>query len=64
LENAAGIFGAGTVESATDRERIRELHAKIGELTVERDFSYGPLLVNKQIDAHRGATIWDLLTNE
>src|SRR5271155_29487 len=38
LENAAGIFGAGTVESATDRERIRELHAKIGELTVERDF--------------------------
>ncbi len=38
LENAAGIFGAGAVESATDRERIRELHAKIGELTVERDF--------------------------
>jgi len=31
LENAAGIFGAGAVESATDRERI-------GELTVERDF--------------------------
>jgi transposase-like protein len=38
LENAAGIFGAGVVENATDRERIRELHAKIGELTVERDF--------------------------
>jgi transposase len=38
LENAAGIFGAGAVASATDRERIRELHAKIGELTVERDF--------------------------
>ena len=57
LENAAGIFGAGALESATDRERIRELHAKIGELTVERDFSYGPLLVNKQIDDRRGATI-------
>jgi transposase len=41
LENAAGIFGAGVVEGAADRERIRELHAKIGELTVERDFSYG-----------------------
>jgi transposase-like protein len=33
LENAAGIFGAGVVEGAPDRERIRELHAKIGELT-------------------------------
>ena len=38
LEQAAGIFGADAVESAVDRERIRELHAKIGELTVERDF--------------------------
>jgi transposase len=38
LESAAGIFGADAVESATDHERIRELHAKIGELTVERDF--------------------------
>ena len=37
LQNAAGIFGAGVIDGA-DRERIRELHAKIGELTVERDF--------------------------
>jgi transposase len=29
LENAVGIFGAGVVEGAADRERIRELHAKI-----------------------------------
>ena len=37
LENAASIFGGEAL--ATDgRERIRELHAKIGELTVERDF--------------------------
>jgi transposase-like protein len=57
LENAAGIFGAGVVEGAADRERIRELHAKIGELTVERDFSYGPLPVNKQMGTHRGTTI-------
>jgi hypothetical protein len=27
-------------------------------------FSYGPLLVNKQIDAHRGCHDPDLLTNE
>lgn len=38
LENAAGIFGCGAIESTVDRERIKELHAKIGELTVERDF--------------------------
>ena len=38
LENAATIFGAGVGEAAADRDQIRELHAKIGELTVERDF--------------------------
>ena len=34
LENAATIFGAGLEEAAADRDQIRELHAKIGELTV------------------------------
>ena len=38
LENAAGIFGPGTGEGTIDRERIKELHEKIGQLTVERDF--------------------------
>lgn len=37
LENAAGIFG-GEVRAEDGKERIRELHEKIGELTVERDF--------------------------
>jgi transposase len=42
LEKAAGIFGGDAL--ATDgRERIRELHEKIGELTVERDFLEGAL---------------------
>jgi transposase len=36
LENATAIFG-GEAVAADERERIRELHAKIGELTVERD---------------------------
>ena len=56
LANAAAIFG-GDVLAADGKERIRELQAKIGELTMENSFSYGPLLVNKQIDAHRGNTI-------
>jgi len=42
LENLAGIFG-GEASSGEDKERIRELHAKIGELTVERDFLEGAL---------------------
>ena len=42
LENAAAIFG-GEARSGEDREKLRELHAKIGELTVERDFLEGAL---------------------
>ncbi|MGQ0833700.1 MAG: IS3 family transposase [Gammaproteobacteria bacterium] len=38
LEGAAGIFGGGAADGAAERERIRELHEKIGQLTVERDF--------------------------
>ena len=56
LENAAAIFG-GDVLAADGKERIRELQAKIGQLTMENSFSYGPLPVNKQIETHRGPTI-------
>ena len=38
LEKLASVFDAGTA-TADSEERIRELHAKLGELTVERDFS-------------------------
>jgi len=42
LEKLVGIFG-GENFSRDEKERIRELHAKIGELTVERDFLEGAL---------------------
>lgn len=42
LENAAALFGGAAI-AADGRERIRELHEKIGELTVERDFLEGAL---------------------
>ncbi len=42
LQSLAGIFG-GEVSASEDQERIRELNAKIGELTVERDFLEGAL---------------------
>ena len=37
LEGASGIFQRGP-EPAVDAGRLKDLHAKIGELTVERDF--------------------------
>jgi transposase len=40
LENMAGIFG-GTMVADDGKEQIRQLREKIGELTMERDFSYG-----------------------
>jgi transposase len=42
LQNAATVFG-GNALAADGKERIRELHEKIGELTVERDFLEGAL---------------------
>lgn len=43
LEGVAGIFGNGASEGTAERERFRELHEKIGERTVERDFLDGAL---------------------
>jgi transposase len=42
-ERAAELFGAAAGEGAVDREKVHDLHAKIGELTVERDFLAGAL---------------------
>jgi transposase len=42
LEHLADVFGGATT-NGDGRERIRELHEKIGELTVERDFLEGAL---------------------
>jgi len=37
LQNAAAVFG-GEALAEDGKERIRELHEKIGQLTVEKDF--------------------------
>jgi transposase len=42
LKHWADSFGS-TATNGDSRERIRELHEKIGELTVERDFLSGAL---------------------
>jgi transposase len=38
LDGASDIFQRGRAEPVADAAQVRELHAKIGELTVERDF--------------------------
>ncbi len=40
LEGASGVFerGAASKAVAVDAETVKTLHAKIGELTVEKDF--------------------------
>jgi transposase len=38
LQRAAEVFGGAAGEGTADPEKVRDLHAKIGELSVERDF--------------------------
>ena len=38
LENADMVFGGSEQERANTAGQIKELHAKIGQLTMERDF--------------------------
>jgi transposase len=38
LQRAAEVFGGASAEGTVDPEKVYKLHAKIGELTVERDF--------------------------
>jgi transposase len=56
LERAADVFeGAGAAtEPGPD---IKTLHAKIGQLALENDFSYGPFLVNRCAEDARASTI-------
>ena len=42
LERAADVFGAATVPAAPTID-LKELHAKIGQLTWEKDFLHGAL---------------------
>ncbi|MBA2788513.1 IS3 family transposase [Mycobacterium canettii] len=56
LEGAAGMFGSGSGPVADSEAKIKELHAKIGELTMERDFlgsrarALGPQVRRAMID--------------
>ncbi|TDV06996.1 transposase [Paraburkholderia caballeronis] len=43
-ERAADVFGAGGTVSSEPQVDLKELHAKIGQLTLENAFSYGLFL--------------------
>lgn len=43
LERAGEVFANGARDNGELERRVRELHAKIGELTMERDFLSGAL---------------------
>ena len=38
LEQADSVFGSAQEHQSADESRMKELHAKIGELTLENDF--------------------------
>jgi len=38
LENADAVFGQGQQQQQESAGQVKELHAKIGQLTMERDF--------------------------
>ena len=38
LDNADSIFGKGQQQREETDEKVKDLHAKIGQLTMERDF--------------------------
>ena len=43
LEGASGVFGGPAAEGAPPQVDLKDLHAKIGQLTLENDFLAGAL---------------------
>ena len=54
LEGAAGVFGGGGGEPSAPSVDLKNLHAKIGELTLENDFLEGALTKAGLLSAKRG----------
>ena len=52
LEGAAGVFGASPSEAAAPVD-LKDLHAKIGQLTLENDFLSGALTKAGMLSAKR-----------
>ena len=57
LDGAADVFGKGAQKSEATDEIIEQLHAKIGRLTMENDFSYGSFCQSVQADISQRTAI-------
>ena len=70
LEGASGVFerGASSKTAEVDAETVKTLHAKIGELTVEKDFLVQGLvearLLQKRYYHDHGTTLAGLMAND
>ena len=53
FEGAAGVFGQDKSEVAASSVDLKNLHAKIGELTLENDFLEGALIKAGLLSAKR-----------
>jgi transposase len=53
FDGAAGVFGKDKSEAATSSVDLKDLHAKIGELTLENDFLEGALIKAGLLSAKR-----------
>jgi transposase len=53
FEGAAGVFGKDNSEAAASGVDLKNLHAKIGELTLENDFLEGALIKAGLLSAKR-----------
>ena len=53
FEGAAGVFGKDRSEEAASSVDVKNLHAKIGELTLENDFLEGALIKAGLLSAKR-----------
>jgi transposase len=67
-ERAADVFGAGGTASSEPQVDLKELHAKIGQLTLENDFLSGALnnpalLINSPSAAISNVNVSDLIGN-
>ena len=52
LERVAGVFGGGSKQSCSG-PNIKDLHAKIGQRTLENDFLEGALIKTGRLSASR-----------
>lgn len=63
LENISDIFSSTEEKKRSSEQDIKELQAKIGQLTMENDFSYGSFCQLAHSDFSQTLVIWKSSSN-